>query len=367
MTESPASSGSSEDRTITIAVDAMGGDHAPDEVVAAVAEATLQEHGAPDGPRVFFTLVGDQQAMIDALILESHNPERIRMHHAARRASRETTSGEKTTTDQADEGLTSIEAACQLVGNGAADAVVTAGPPGAVMQAATTHFAPLPQVRRAALAAVYPTPRERGPYDDRFSLLLDVGASLEASADDLVDYALMGSAYSRLVSGLDAPQIGLLSTSPIPGAGPESVATAARRLQEDPRIDFWGTCEGQDIAHGVPDVVVCNGFVGNVVIKLLEGVAEVAVDMAESAYKEKMAWRVGLGLLSGGIEELKRMTDFEEYGGAPVLGLNRTLILAHARSHEKAFSNSLKLAIKNVKEDLPGRLTTLLADEEGSE
>lgn len=340
---------------INLAVDAMGGDHAPEEVVAAVAEASAERHG--EAP-VFFTLVGNESALTDALMEHGHNPERIRIRHAPQ------TIGLSENPARALESKrnSSIESACKLVADDHADAVVTAGHPGAAVLCGKKHFRRVPGIERSALCAVYPTPRERGPDDDRFSLLLDVGASHEAGPADLHSFAIMGSAYSRLVSGLKHPRVALLSTGSQRGTGPPDVAAAGERLADDPRLNFLGNYEGHDIPSGRADVIVCNGYVGNVTIKILEGVSEAAFDLAKAAYKERLVWKVGLRLLSGGLHQLKRMTDFEEYGGAPVLGLERVMIVAHTRSRRKAIGNALRLAIKNVKSRLPHRIRELLAE-----
>jgi len=338
---------------INVAVDAMGGQHAPDEVVAAVAAASMERHPTQS---VYFTLVGDEAQLTDTLVEYGHNPERIRIRHAPEVVDL----GASLQDGLAQTDGSSIALACQLVADGRADAVVSAGHPGAAVLAGKHHFEHIAGIERAALCAVYPTPRERGPNDDRFSLLLDIGASHRAGAADLHAFALMGSAYARIVTGLETPGVALLSTSAHPGAGPPDVADAAERLEADDHLEFVGTYEGHEIPGGRADVVVCNGYVGNVTIKILEGVSEAAFELARAAYQERLVWKVGLRLLSGGLHQLKRLTDFEEYGGAPMLGLDEVMILAHSRSHRKAIDNALRLAIKNVKSRLPDRIRQLI-------
>ena len=340
---------------ITLAVDAMGGNNAPGEVVAAVAEASTERRS---GRPVFFILVGDETRLTDELLEHGHNPERIRIRHAPEVVD----PGESAQQALTEKTGCSIDVACRLVAEGRADGVVTAGHPGAAVLSGKRHLKRVPGTEHAALCSVYPTPRERGPKGDRFSLLLDVGASHSATADDLHSFALMGSAYSRVVSGLEHPRVSLLSTAAESGAGPPEVRRAAKMIGKDDRLNFFGCCEGHDIPNGRADVVVCNGYVGNVTIKILEGVSEAAFDLARAAYDEKLLWRMGLRMLSGGLDQLKRMTDFEEYGGAPVLGLEGVMIVAHARSGRKAVANALRLAIKNVKSELPDRIHQLLTD-----
>jgi glycerol-3-phosphate acyltransferase PlsX len=340
---------------ITLAVDALGGQHGPREVVAAVARASQERH--PTQP-VYFTLVGDEARLTDELVQHGHNPERIRIHHAPEVVELEA-SPEQVSERDGDE--TSIATACRLVASGEADAVVTAGHPAAAVLAGKHHFARVPGVDRSALCAVYPTSRLGEADQRRLGLLLDVGASHEASPSDLHSFGLMGSAYGRLVRPDTDPKVALLSTTAHPGSSPTDIARAADRLDDDDRVRFIGTCEGHELLSGRADVVVCNGFIGNVALKLLEGVSQTALEVARAAYQRRFLWKVGLRLLSGGLDELKRLTDYEEYGGAPLLGLRQVMIVAHSRSHRKAIDNALRLAIKNVKADLPDHLRDLLA------
>lgn len=332
--------------TIVLAVDAMGGYEAPGAIIEAVARASTNEH---DGPRVYFTLVGDEGLLTDWLYETSHNAERIQIHHAPSLVGM----GEAARGARDHKPEASIFEACRLVASGDADAVVSSGHPGAAVLGAMHAFERTPGVSRAALATVYPTPRLRGEQRDPFSLLLDVGATLRAEPDELLQFARMGSAYARLVSENRNPRIALLSNSREATIGPPGVVEAHRLMRADAALNFIGNVEGQDIPRGVADVIVCEGFVGDVAIKILEGAGEAAFELARSAYERKFVWRQGLRLLSSGLQKIKRLTDFEEYGGAPLLGLDRIMILAHPRSGARAIHNALKLAIKNVRADLP--------------
>ncbi len=339
---------------ITIAVDAMGGYHAPSAVVEAVARMSMGDEA--ERP-VYFSLVGDEAELTEILLGTRHNPERIHICHAPTRVEM----AEPARSAARDKPDSSIAEACRLCVEGQADAVVTAGNPGAAVLTAVERFDLLPGVHRAALASVYPTPRERGEAQDPFSLLLDVGASLRADAHDLVTFAVMGSAYARIVSSNPRPRVALLSNSRESTLGIEPVRQAYEQLREHPGVHFYGNIEGQDIPRGLVDVIVCEGFVGDVTIKILEGVSEAAFELARAAYRQRFAWRMGLRLLSEGLSRLKQLTDFEEYGGAPLLGIDRVMILAHPRSEHVAIENAIKLAIKNVRADLPRVLAEALA------
>lgn len=330
----------------------MGGYQGPDPVVRAVSRLSLQEKA--DERDVYFLLVGDEAKIGELLVACRHNPERLSVVHAPDwvRPSEPARKGLASHPDA------SITEACRLVAAGEADAVVTTGHPGAAVVSAHHHFGMVPGIPKAALAAVFPTPRPEN--DQRFSLILDVGATVRASADDLVKFALMGSAYARIITGLEKPTVGLLSISREPGIGPTEIVTAHEALREMDEVLFAGNIEGHQIAAGVVDVIVCEGYVGDVAIKVLEGFADAAFDIAEQAYERKFAYRMGLRLLSEGLKKIKTAVDFEEYGGAPLLGVDRVLIVADPRSGPRAVENAVKLALKSVRADLPVAIASML-------
>jgi glycerol-3-phosphate acyltransferase PlsX len=255
----------------------------------------------------------------------------------------------------------SIAMAADLVAQGEADALVSAGNTGACVLACARRWKLLAGVRRSGLAAVYPTELRRGAKNDPFSLILDVGATIDASADDLVAFALMGAAYAKIISKNSRPRVALLSNGTEAGKGPKSVVDAHALLLEATDINFIGNIEGLDIPRGVADVVVCSGYVGNVVIKMLEGVSETVIGLARYAYKEKLLWRAALMMLSSGIQRLKDLTDWEQYGGAPLLGFENLFIKAHGRSGARAVANAIKVADKAVRSDLCGAIASGLA------
>lgn len=338
-------------RALTIAVDAMGGYQAPAELIEAVAASSLKGGG------VYFMLVGDEEIISSALNQLNHNPERVSISHAADFIGQ----NEPAQAAYAQKPDNSISKACELVASGQADAVVSAGSPVAATLAAQQHLKLLPGIQRAALAAVYPSPRAQGQSQDPFSLILDVGASWDADAQDLVGFALMGAAYARTVSLNERPKIGLLSASREPQVGPLPVVQAHQALLNVPGIDFIGNIEGHDIPKGRADVIVCDGYAGDLALKILEGVGEAAWALAKSAYEESFIYRQGLRLLAGGIKKLRPLIDFEEYGGAPLLGVDHVMILAHPRSQRRAIENAIRLAIKTTRQDLPLKLEQAIA------
>ena len=334
-----------------IVVDAMGGDHAPDEIVKGAAEASLALRDAE------LILVGDAGRNRRVLPQVRHDGSRVRVHHAGQVIEMDEKPGEAL----AAKPDSSIAVAADLVAQGEGDALVSAGNTGACVLACAKRWKLIPGVKRAALAAVYPTELRRGEKNDPFSLLLDVGATIDASADDLVAFALMGSAYAKVVSHNARPRVALLSNGTEAAKGPAAVVAAHALLLEATDVNFIGNIEGLDIPRGVADVVVTSGYVGNVVLKMLEGVSETVVGLARYAYKEKLLWRAALMMLSSGIQRLKDLTDWEQYGGAPLLGFENLFIKAHGRSHARALSNAVKVADKALRAELCPAIASGLA------
>ena len=320
----------------------MGGDHAPDEIVQGAAEASLALTSAE------IILVGDASVLGRLLPRMRHDGARVRVHHAGSHVEMD----EKPSEALAAKPDASILVAAQLVANGEGDALVSAGNTGAAVLACARSWPLLDGVRRAALAAVYPTELRRGEKDDPFSLILDVGATIEATAEDLVTFAVMGSAYAKLMSVNRRPRVALLSNGSEANKGTREVIAAHAALVETTELNFIGNVEGLDIPRGVADVIVTSGFVGNVVLKMLEGVSETVMELAKYAYKEKLLWRAGLAMLSGGIDRIKAVTDWEQYGGAPILGFDRLFIKAHGKSKSRAIGNAGKVAAKAVSKKL---------------
>ena len=172
----------------------------------------------------------------------------------------------------------------------------------------------------------------------------------------------MGTAYAKLVSGNRRPRVALLSNGSEPGKGPAAVVAAHARLVEATELNFIGNIEGLDIPRGVADVIVTGGFVGDVVLKMLEGVGETIVRLARYAHKERLAWRLGLVALGSAIDQLKSVTDWQQYGGAPLLGFQFPFIKAHGRSDARSIGNAIKLAHKSLAGNLAGNIARVMAE-----
>jgi glycerol-3-phosphate acyltransferase PlsX len=332
----------------TIAVDAMGGDHAPEETVRGVAEVSLQTD-------IECLLVGDETRIQAVLEHVPYNPEQIAIRHAAEAIGM----GDDPHEAVKHQRDASLLVAIREVAEGRADAAVSAGNTGACVLGAARYFRLLPGIRRAALAAVYPRRTEHAGQDP-LALLLDVGATVRCEADELVHFALMGAAYARRVSKVPAPRVGLLNMGSEPGKGGDVLTAAHRRLAAVPGLEFVGNVEGHELVGGRADVIVCEGLLGNVVLKLFEGVSEVLVDIARAAAERKLVWRVGLRLLSHGVESVQALTDYRQYGGAPILGFEQLLLKCHGRSNARAVANAVKVAAKAVRDRVPTEIADAL-------
>jgi len=335
-----------------IAVDAMGGDEGLAIMLAGVARARRRHEG------IHFLLVGDEAAIREGLKAHPNLTRNSEIVHAPGVIGASEPVGKALRRAK----TTSMGIAIDLVKQGRAGAAVSSGNTGASVLACARRWNLLQGVRRAALAAVYPTELRRGEKDDPFSLILDVGATIDATAEDLVGFAVMGSAYAKLVSQNRRPRVALLSNGTEAGKGPQAVIDAHAALVETTELNFIGNIEGLDIPRGVADVVVTSGFVGNVVLKMLEGVSETVVRLARYAHKERLAWRLGLVALSSAIDQLKEVTDWQQYGGAPLLGFTHPFIKAHGRSNARAIQNAVKVAHKALAGNLCGNIARTMAE-----
>jgi len=332
----------------TIAVDAMGGDNAPDAVVRGVAQVSLTTD-------IECLVVGDERRIQAVLEGVSYNPEHISILHC-----RDAIGMAEDPREAIKRRDTSLLVGIRAVAEGRAEARVSAGNTGACVLGCAKHFRLLRGIRRAALASVYPRQQEK-PGQDRFALLLDVGATIRCEADELVQFAIMGSAYARRVSKVASPAVGLLNMGSEETKGGEILVEAHRRLRLLPSVNFVGNVEGNDLVRGKADVIVCEGLLGNVALKLIEGVSEVLYSVTSSAAERRLAWRLWLRLLSRGIERLRALTDYAQYGGSPILGFEHLFIKSHGRSTAHAIGNAVKVAAKTVRDRVPGEIADVTA------
>ena len=326
----------------TIAVDAMGGEHAPDEIVKGVAQVSL----ATD---IDCLLVGDEQRIQTVLETVSYNPEHIAILHC-----RDTIGMSEDAVEAMKRRDTSLLVGVRAVVEGRAEAFVSAGHAGASVLACTRHFTPLPGVRRATLSGAFARQPE-SPGQDPLALLLDTGATVHCAADELVQFAAMGSAWARRISKAPRPRVGLLNMAGEAGAGGETLSDAHQRLRRVPSLDFVGNVEGDELVRGKADVIVCEGLVGAVVLKLLEGVSDGFGDPGASATDRRLGWRMIRRATPGG-DRLRALADYGSYGGAPIFGFAQLFLECHARSQAATFHNAVKVAAKAVRDRVPAEI-----------
>lgn len=331
---------------ISIVLDVMGSDYGLTATVGGAAQISLENSN------VQVILVGNGAEIQDALLEIPHNPANLQIVTAENCVFQE----EKASSALKLKPNCSISVAARLVAEGKGDALVSAGNTGAVILSSVQYFERLEGVRRVGLAAVLPTERRRGLKKDPFALLMDVGATLHVEPRDLVTFALMGSVYSQIISSNDSPKVALLSNGAEETKGSPEVVEAHQLLKNEDAINFIGNVEGLDIPRGTADVIICEGFLGNVVLKLLEGITELVSDLAQDAYDKKWIWKVGLTMLSKELQKLKKLTDWKQYGGAPILGFDRVVIKAHGRSSARAIRNAIRVAQKAVEGELINKI-----------
>lgn len=230
----------------------------------------------------------------------------------------------------------SIMVCAQMVAEGKADAFVSAGNSGAAMTAALWHLRRLPGVSRPAIATLMPTLKGA-------SLVLDVGANVDCKPKHLMQFAIMGSIYAEYILNLHAPRVGLLTIGEEEGKGNE-LTLATHDLLKSSTLNYVGNVEGRDIPRGAADVFICDGFVGNVVLKFGEGLAQALLQLIKTELRKHPFALFGKWLLKGAFGSIRQKTDPAEYGGAPLLGVNGVAIISHGGSNAKAIKNALKLA-----------------------
>ncbi len=308
-----------------VAVDAMGGDNAPAvEVEGAI--AAVREFGVP------VILVGDTDRIRIELAKHDCKGLDITLHHASEVVGMHDSAADAVRKKKD----SSIRVAFELVKRGEADAVVSAGNSGATMAAGMFVLKRLAGIERPAIAQVFPTMHGH-------TLVLDVGGNVDCKPVHLVQFAIMGEVYARLVMGAAQPRIGLLSNGEEESKG-NDLTRETNALLKNTSLDYVGYVEGRDIFNGTVDVVVCDGFVGNVVLKLSEGLVESVGKMLKEEIRQSLLAKTGYLLAHHAFASFKKKVDYAEYGGAPLLGINGVGMISHGGSNPKAIKNAIRFA-----------------------
>ena len=311
-----------------IALDAFGGDNAPEEIVEGALLAAELEG-------ISVILTGDEHRL-RSLVGGKAGSNRIEIVHAPEvvQMDEEPVAAVRSKRDS------SLVRGAQLVRQGEAQALVSAGSTGATLAAALFNIGRIKGVERPAISTILPTAAG-------FTLVLDVGANVDCRPSQLVQFAQMGSIYAAEVLKVPNPRVGLLNVGHEPGKG-NQLAKEVYSLLQQTSLNFIGNVEGREVPGGHVDVVVCDGFLGNVVLKFAEGLSSTLLNMIKEEAKRSLVATAGALLMKPGFRRLKKRMDPNEYGGAPLLGINGVVIIAHGGSNAKAIYNALRVAREGV-------------------
>lgn len=317
-----------------IAIDGMGGDNAPYEIVKGCIEASKQTKHE-------ILIVGDEEKIGAELKKYDYDKERVRVIHAS-----DVITGEdapvkavRTKTDS------SLVKGLNLVKNGGADMLLSAGNTGAIMAGGLFILGRIPGIDRPAIASTYPI------LGKGFSLLVDSGANAECKPRNLLEFATMGSIYMEKVFNISKPTVGLVNIGTEEGKG-TTVLKAAFGMLKKSHLNFIGNVEAREVPAGVCDVTVCDGFVGNTILKLTEGLAWSILKLMKNKFTDGVMPKMGALLLSGKLKEMKQEFDYSSYGGAPILGVKGALIKVHGSSNANAVKNGILKAIPYVENNV---------------
>jgi phosphate acyltransferase len=328
---------------VTIALDAMGGDLGPDMVIPGAALA-VERH-----PKLHVLLFGDQARIAPLLERHARLKERSEIRHTDVFV---TMDAKPSQALRRGRGKSSMWQAIEAVHSGQAHAAVSAGNTGALMAMARFVLKTLPGISRPAIAAIWPTMRSE-------SVVLDVGATIGADANQLVEFAVMGEAMARCLFGLDKPSIGLLNIGVEEIKGLEQVKEAGRLLRElDLPLEYAGFVEGDDIGKGTVDVVVTEGFTGNIALKSAEGTAKQLATFLKQALMRTWLTKLGALLASGAFRALRERMDPRKHNGGVFLGLNGVVVKSHGGTDALGFATAVDVAIEMVRNDLVNKIET---------
>jgi len=317
-----------------IALDAMGGDFAPDVTAAGAIEAVSENDD------IEIILVGDRLRLNESLKNKRYPSDRLSIYHASEVVQMH----ESPIAAIRKKKDSSIRKAVELVKKQEADAVVSAGHSGVAMATALFILGKVQNVDRPAIATIMPS------LTGHF-LLIDAGANVDCSPENLLEFGYMGDAYYRVVFDNPSPKLALLSIGEEEVKGNE-LTKEAFKLLKNTGMNFIGNIEGKDIFTGKADVIICDGFIGNIVLKVSEGLAETILKMLRMEISSVATGKLGYMMIKPAIRNFKKRTDYSEYGGAPLLGINGTCIISHGRSSARAIKNAIRVAADMAKKNV---------------
>ncbi|MFW6134602.1 MAG: phosphate acyltransferase PlsX [Elusimicrobiota bacterium] len=325
-----------------IAVDAMGGDHAPDSNIEGAIEALSPEGIGPVARKqeTEIVLVGKKELIKKKIAEKGYSALPIEIYDASQVIEMDESPVEACRKKPD----SSIMVGISLAKNKEIDAFVSAGNSGAVMGSAVMSLERLKGVRRPAIAAIFPTLKEP-------CVVVDVGANAECKPKNLHQFALMGEAYVKYVFKKRIPRVALLSMGHEESKGDTATQAAYKTLMKN-NLNFIGNIEGGDIIKGVADVIVCNGFMGNVVLKFGEELASSILGLLRVEIDKSLVRKIGAKIMEGAFRDVKKKINYDEVGGAPLLGVNGVCIICHGISNAKAIKNAINVAVEFVEQDV---------------
>lgn len=306
-----------------IAVDAMGGDNAPKAIIAGSVLALREIESS-------IVLVGKEDIIKKELEKNTTDFKRIDILNANEVVEND----DKPVKAIRNKKDSSMVKGFESLKGKEVDAFVSAGSTGALLAGSLLKIGRIKGIDRPALAPIYPT--KKG-----FSLLIDAGANTDCKPRNLLEFGIMGSVYLQQVLGINEPKVGIVNIGTEEGKG-NRLVNEAYDIMRKSDMNFYGNLEARDVPAGIVDVIVCDGFVGNVILKLTEGVAMNMTSMLKEAFMKNFISKLGALILKGGLKEFKSKLDYTEYGGAPLLGVKRPVVKAHGSSNENAIKNAIK-------------------------
>ncbi len=306
-----------------LAIDGMGGDHAPQSTVKGALEA-IKELG------VTVLITGDREVLSKELMQYEYEKDKIEIIHCTEKIENDD-APVKAVRRKKD---SSMVVALNLVKEGRAEAVISAGNTGALLAGGLFILGRIKGIDRPALAPVF-------PHQQGASVLIDGGANTECKAAHLLQFGIMGSLYAKHILGIENPKISLANVGEEKGKGNE-LTKAAYELLEESSLNFTGNIEARDLPRGKTDVIVCDGFTGNIILKLTEGVFMTVFDLLKEKFTKSFLTKIAAGILKPELRKIKKDYDYTEHGGAPFLGVQGVLIKAHGSSDGKAIKNALR-------------------------
>jgi len=326
-----------------IGIDFFGGDHAPEAIIDALKDAMNEIEST-------IVLYGDEGMIVRLLTENKINLERIEIIHTTQIV----TGDDKPVQAVKKKKDSSMMKGLVDLRKDKIDAFLSAGNSGALLAGGLLKVGRLQGIDRPALVTPYPTSKG-------ISVLADAGANAECKSRNLKEFSLMGSIYASEIMGIENPKVGLVNIGDEKGKGTTLVKESYDAIQGLESINFIGNLEARDIPFGKADVIICDGFTGNVILKLSEGVVKSLTDMIKEAFTKNILTKLAAVFVKGGLSNMKKKLDYSEYGGAPLLGVKKLVVKAHGSSNAKAFKNAIFFTEKALKSDVIGKIKKYLS------